>query len=243
MRALPAENWAYLQAAGTGATYRANLQAMEAVRIVPRMLRNVETRDLGVTLFDRRLPSPVLLAPIGVQSLAHADADLATARAAAARGVPMVFSNQASVTMERCAEAMGDCPRWLQLYWTRSDDLVRSLVQRAEACGCEAIVVTLDTTMLGWRPSDLDAGFLPFLRGRRPGAIHLRPGVPRDAGALAGGRSDGGRAAFSPPSIRTRRWTGTGCGASGHGRGCRCCSRVSSIRTTPHARPRRGGTG
>ena len=62
--------------------------------------------------------------------------------------------------------ALGDSPRWFQLYWSTSDELVESLVRRAEACGCEAIVVTLDTTLLGWRTHDLDLAYLPFLRGK-----------------------------------------------------------------------------
>ena len=164
--AMTAEAWGYLRSAGSGSTAKANRAALDAVRIVPRMLRDVGARNLEVELFGRRLPAPVLLAPIGVQDLAHPEGDLATARGAAARGVPMIFSNQASVAMETCAAAMGDAPRWFQLYWTRSDALCESLVRRAEACGCEAIVVTLDTTMLGWRPVDLGHGFLPFLTGQ-----------------------------------------------------------------------------
>ena len=164
--AMTAEAWGYLRSAGSGSTAKANRAALDAVRLVPRMLRDVGARNLEVELFGRRLPAPVLLAPIGVQDLAHPDGDLATARGAAARGVPMIFSNQASVAMETCAAAMGDAPRWFQLYWTRSDALCESLVRRAEACGCEAIVVTLDTTMLGWRPVDLGHGFLPFLTGQ-----------------------------------------------------------------------------
>lgn len=163
--AMSAEGFGYLQSAGSGVTERANRAALDAVRLVPRMLADVGRRDLSIALFGRRLPVPILLAPIGVQSLAHPEADLATARGAAARGVPMIFSNQASVAMEDCAVAMGDAPRWFQLYWTRSDALAESLVRRAEAAGCDAIVVTLDTTMLGWRPVDLDHGFLPFLKG------------------------------------------------------------------------------
>jgi lactate 2-monooxygenase len=68
--------------------------------------------------------------------------------------------------MEVCAAAMSDAPRWFQLYWSRSDHLVESFVRRAEACGSEAIVLTLDTTLLGWRTRDLDLAYLPFLRGR-----------------------------------------------------------------------------
>src|SRR5680860_1221412 len=78
----------------------------------------------------------------------------------------MIFSNQASKPMEACAAALGESPRWFQLYWSTSNDLVESFVRRAEACGCEAIVVTLDTTLLGWRPRDLDLAYLPFLRGK-----------------------------------------------------------------------------
>jgi lactate 2-monooxygenase len=68
--------------------------------------------------------------------------------------------------MEETARAMGDAPRWFQLYWSTSDELVESLVSRAERCGCSAIVLTLDTTMLGWRIRDLDLAYLPFLRGK-----------------------------------------------------------------------------
>src|SRR5690606_3110482 len=79
---------------------------------------------------------------------------------------PYVLSTQASVPIERVAAAMGAAPRWFQLYWSSNDDLVESLVQRAEASGAQAIVVTLDTHMLGWRPRDLDAAFLPFIHGQ-----------------------------------------------------------------------------
>lgn len=151
--------------AGTESTARANRAAFERHRIVPRVLRNVSKRDLSVTLFGRRHAVPLLLAPIGVLEMVHPEADLAVARAAAAEGVGYVFSNQASVPMEVCAGAMGATPRWFQLYWSSDEEFVRSLVTRAEKCGCEAIVVTLDTAVLGWRPRDLDLAYLPFLRG------------------------------------------------------------------------------
>jgi lactate 2-monooxygenase len=166
-KAMSAEAYAYV-AAGAGAerTVVANRAAFERLRIVPRMLRDASDRRLEVELFGQRLPAPLLLGPVGVLELAHRDADLAVARAAAAEGVPLVFSNQASRPMEECAEAMGAAPRWFQLYWSTSNDLVESLVARAEACGCAAIVVTLDTTLLGWRPRDLEPAYLPFLRGK-----------------------------------------------------------------------------
>ncbi len=166
-RAMSREAATYIAGpAGGGATLRANRAAFDRRRIVPRMLRDVEQRDTSTTLLGRALPAPVLLAPIGVLEMAHRDADLAVARAAAAHGVPMIFSNQASVAMEECAAAMGDAPHWFQLYWSKSDELVESFVHRAERCGCGAIVLTLDVTMLGWRPGDLDLAFLPFLHGK-----------------------------------------------------------------------------
>ena len=166
-RAMSAEAFAYV-AGGAGAeeTMRANRHAFEKWRIVPRVLRDVSLRSMSVDLFGRTLPTPLVLSPVGVLELAHPDADLAVARASASLGIPMVFSNQASVSMERCAAAMGAAPRWFQLYWSKDDELVESFARRAEACGCDAIVVTLDTTLLGWRPRDLDLGHLPFMRGQ-----------------------------------------------------------------------------
>lgn len=151
--------------AGAEATMRANRLAFDRAELSPRVLRDVSSRDLSIELLGRRHPSPILLAPIGVLEMVHRDADRAVARAAAREGVTFVFSNQASVSMEDCAAAMGEGPRWFQLYWSSDDEVVRSLVSRAEKAGAEAIVVTLDTTLLGWRPRDLDLGYLPFLRG------------------------------------------------------------------------------
>jgi lactate 2-monooxygenase len=166
-RAMSPQAFAYVAAgAGNESTKRANEASFGRWRIVPRMLRDVSRRDTSVELFGRRIAAPLMLSPVGVLEMAHRDADAAAARAAAAEGVPMIFSNQASVPMEACAEAMGPSPRWFQLYWSTSNELVESLVGRAEACGCEAIVVTLDTTMLGWRARDLAMGYLPFLRGK-----------------------------------------------------------------------------
>ena len=165
--AMSPEAFAYVAGgAGTESTVRENRAAFERWRIVPRMLRDVSARDTSVELFGARLPAPLLLSPVGVLEMAHPEADVGVASAAAESGVPFIFSSQASRPMEECAAAMGGSPRWYQLYWSKSDDLVRSFAQRAEACGCGAIVVTLDTTMLGWRTRDLDLGYLPFLRGK-----------------------------------------------------------------------------
>jgi lactate 2-monooxygenase len=152
--------------AGTEQTVRANREAFERWKIVPRMLRDVAERDTSVELFGQRLKSPFMLAPVGVLELVDDDADLAVARAARAEGVPMILSNQASTPMEAVARELGDTLHWFQLYWSTSNELVESLVARAEASGCSAIVVTLDTMIVGWRSRDLDIAFLPFLRGK-----------------------------------------------------------------------------
>ena len=116
-RAMSREAFAYTAGgAGSESTMRANRAAFDRWRIVPRVLRDVSMRDTSIELFSRRLPYPLLLSPIGVLELMHRDADLAVARAAASLGVPMVLSNQASIPMETCAAAMGDAPRWFQLY-------------------------------------------------------------------------------------------------------------------------------
>jgi isopentenyl diphosphate isomerase/L-lactate dehydrogenase-like FMN-dependent dehydrogenase len=157
---------AYVYAgAGTGSTMRANREAFERVRLVPRMLRDVADRDLSVKLLGRRLPAPLLLAPIGVHGIVHDEGEEATARAAAGVGLPLIVSSAATRTVEQIAEAGGDGPRWYQLYWPNDDDLAASLVGRAEAAGYEAIVVTVDTYIPGWKPRDLQQAWLPMLEG------------------------------------------------------------------------------
>lgn len=164
--ALSDEAWGYLAgAAGAERTLQANLDAFYELRIVPRMLTDVSKRDLSVNLLGATLPAPVLLAPIGVQSIVHEEGELAVARAAARTGVPFVLSTAASHSIEEVAEAAGDSPRWFQLYWPNDRELAASLVSRAKSAGYSAIVVTLDVPLLAWRPRDLQHGFLPFLKG------------------------------------------------------------------------------
>lgn len=169
-RSMSAEAWAYIAGgAGRGLTMKANEAAFERRHILPRMLRDVGVRDGSVTVLGRRWSSPFFACPIGVLEMVHPDGDRAVARAAAAVGVPLLLSNQASMPMEAVSAASAAVDpaaiRWFQLYWSKSNELVESFVQRAEASGCQAIVVTLDTTMLGWRTADLNLGWLPFLRG------------------------------------------------------------------------------
>ncbi|MEU7481890.1 lactate 2-monooxygenase [Lentzea sp. NPDC042327] len=161
----PGPFWYVAGGAGSGATVRANREAFDRVRIVPRMLTDATERHLGVTVLGTELPAPVMLAPVGVQSILHPDGELATARAAAELGVPMVLSTASSHTIEEVAEASGAGPRWYQLYWPNDQDVCASLLERAKKAGYTALVVTLDTWTLAWRPHDLDQAYLPFLRG------------------------------------------------------------------------------
>jgi lactate 2-monooxygenase len=151
--------------AGRGSSARANREAFERWRIVPRMLRGVAQRDLSTVVLGTPMPAPVVLAPVGVQTIVHPDGELASARAASALGLTFTHSTAAAHTIEEVAEACGDGHRWYQLYWPSEPEVAGSLVGRAEAAGYSALVVTLDTFTLGWRPTDLDAAYLPFLQG------------------------------------------------------------------------------
>lgn len=151
--------------AGSERTMAANLAAFDRWRLLPRMFRAVESRDLSTTVCGTAMPAPVLLAPVGVLGIVHPEAERAVARAAAGLGLPMVLSCAASTTIEDVRTELGDAPGWFQLYWPNDRGVARSLVQRAEAAGYGAVVVTLDTWQLGWRPRDLATGYLPFLTG------------------------------------------------------------------------------
>jgi L-lactate dehydrogenase (cytochrome) len=153
--------------AGAEDTMRANREAFDRWRIVPRMLRGIPAeRDLSTELLGTPMPAPVLLAPVGVLEIVHADAERAVARAAKEVGLPMVLSTAASTAMEDVQTELAGSPGWYQLYWPSDRSVAESLVARAEAAGYRALVVTLDTWQLGWRPRDLDTAYLPFLEGK-----------------------------------------------------------------------------
>ncbi|GAA2118425.1 lactate 2-monooxygenase [Kitasatospora saccharophila] len=166
--ALTPELWSYVAGgAGDEHTQRANAAAFERWGLVPRMLVGAKERDLRVELFGLELASPLFLAPVGVVGLCAPDGhgDLATARAAARTGVPMVASTLSVDPMEAVAAELGGTPGFFQLYTPTDRALAESLVHRAEAAGFKAIVVTLDTWVTGWRPRDLGSGSFPQLRG------------------------------------------------------------------------------
>ncbi|KIA75393.1 FMN dependent dehydrogenase [Aspergillus ustus] len=123
------------------------------------------TVDISTTLFGQTYPSPILMAPIGVQSLAHPDKEPGLAEVCSAVDVPYIMSSAANSSFEDVAAARGSGKTWYQLYWPKDNDITVSLLDRARQNGFEALAVTLDTWSLAWRPADLDNGFLPFLAG------------------------------------------------------------------------------
>jgi lactate 2-monooxygenase len=151
--------------AGSEATMDANRRAFDRWQIVPRMLRDVSERDLSTSVAGTALSAPLMLAPIGVQKVVHPDGELASARAAAALGLPIIASTASHFTLEEIAAAAGEGPRWFQLYWPNDRELLESFVGRAEAAGYGAIVLTVDTFIPGWKPRDLQQAWLPFLQG------------------------------------------------------------------------------
>ncbi|MEO7598825.1 MAG: alpha-hydroxy-acid oxidizing protein [Opitutus sp.] len=164
--ALPPEAFAYTGGAGQEETVAANRADFARWRIVPRMFTDISTRSLATTIHGQASVAPLIVAPIGLHELYHAEGELPAARASAARGIPFALSCQSSRTIEDVAAVMGDAPRFFQLYWSSNRELTCSFIHRAEASGFSALVVTLDTRLLGWRPRDLDLGHNPFLLGK-----------------------------------------------------------------------------
>ena len=158
--------WYIAGAAGAGDTMRANRQAFERVKLRQRVLNDVSQRDISTEIFGTKIPAPFLLAPIGVQGIMHAEGERIPARVAAATGIPFILSTVSSITIEEIAALMGSAPRWFQLYPARSREVASSMLSRVEKSGYSAIVVTLDTAVLGWREQDLRLGYLPFLEGK-----------------------------------------------------------------------------
>ncbi|KAI9566201.1 FMN-dependent alpha-hydroxy acid dehydrogenase [Boletus coccyginus] len=152
--------------AGTWLTDAANKKALESWKIVPRMLVDATNRSLETTIFGVKYPTPLFVAPVGVQGILHPDGEIATARAAGNVGVPYIMSTAATRSIEDVAAANGQSAhRWYQLYWPRTSEVIVSLLKRAKASGFTALVITLDTMTIGWRPHDLDTAYLPFLYG------------------------------------------------------------------------------
>ncbi|OAQ90924.1 FMN dependent dehydrogenase [Purpureocillium lilacinum] len=165
-KAMPTKGFDYIKGgAGESATMDANRLAFRQWKIIPRVLRPTNPRDLSVELFGHKYDTPVLMAPIGVQSLYHEDKEIGTANACANLRVPFTLSTAASTSIEELVKASPDGPKWFQLYWPLDEEITASILGRAKANGYKALVVTLDTWTLGWRPWDLDTANVPFIVG------------------------------------------------------------------------------
>ncbi|MDX1622332.1 MAG: alpha-hydroxy-acid oxidizing protein, partial [Nitriliruptorales bacterium] len=158
--------WYVAGAAGLDATLRANRRAFDRWEIWPRTMIDVSERYTATSLLGTELPAPVMLAPVGVLSIVHERGEVEVAEGASSVGVPIVLSTASSHTIEDVADAMGEVPRWYQLYWPSDRELAKSFLHRAEEAGYDAIVVTVDTKLIGWRPEDLRTAYLPFLQGQ-----------------------------------------------------------------------------
>jgi lactate 2-monooxygenase len=165
---LPSFVYSYV-AGGCGdeRTQRANVDAFSQYAIVPRMLVGATERDLSVSLFDMKLPTPLFMCPIGVIGLCAQDfhGDIQVAKASAQACVPMVASTLTQDRMEDVVPHAEGTPGLFQLYTPTDKDLAASFLTRAERAGYRAVVVTLDTWTTGWRPRDLNTGNFPQLRG------------------------------------------------------------------------------
>jgi lactate 2-monooxygenase len=149
-------------------TQDSNSSAFHHWGMVPRMMVDCASRDLSIELFGHRFPTPLFMAPIGLNGDAtqDKDGDLAAARASAQTGIPFCASTLANHPLEEVKAACGDTPAFFQLYTPKHRGLAESLIRRAEEAGYSALVVTLDTWVTGWRPRDLNASNFPQLRGR-----------------------------------------------------------------------------
>lgn len=141
--------------AGGEQTLRNNRAAFEKYSIIPRFLNNVSNIDTSIELFGKTYPTPLLFAPVGMNKMAHEDGELAVVRAADDLEIPYIQSTVSSYALEDVAQAAPHATKWFQLYWSTNEEIAYSMASRAEAAGFEAIVLTVDTVMLGWREEDV----------------------------------------------------------------------------------------
>tara|TARA_A100001037_G_scaffold304753_1_gene342602 strand:+ start:1039 stop:2259 length:1221 start_codon:yes stop_codon:yes gene_type:complete len=145
--------------AGEEQTMASNRRELDRYEIVPRVLRDVSEINMGVELFGKQLPTPLVLAPIGSQRMYHEDGELGTARAAKKQNVPMTLSTWSSTPLELVAEVMADVPKFFQLYWMNEWEVTESFASRAESAGYDAIFITLDGQRGPWQPRSMETNY------------------------------------------------------------------------------------
>lgn len=145
-------------------TLQKNNSTFHKYNMIPRLLRDVSKIDMSINLFGKQLPTPLILAPVGVLKMVNEMGDLAVVKAAETFNLPFIQSTVSSFSIEEVSQASSN-PKWFQLYWSKNLDVTFNMVNRAEQAGYEAIVLTIDTVTLGWRESDLHHGFSPLANG------------------------------------------------------------------------------
>jgi isopentenyl diphosphate isomerase/L-lactate dehydrogenase-like FMN-dependent dehydrogenase len=153
--------------AGQGETSQKNREAFKKWSIVPsRLVKTEQLPSLSTKVLGTEHPWPIAVAPVGVQRIFNPEGEVASAKAAEREGIPYIMSTASSTSIEDVAKANGDGTRFFQLYWPLNEhnDITISILSRAKTWGFSALFVTLDTYILGWRPSDMDNGYNPFLR-------------------------------------------------------------------------------
>ncbi|MEK5484978.1 alpha-hydroxy acid oxidase [Lysinibacillus sp. FSL M8-0355] len=151
--------------AGGEQTLRNNRAAFEKYSIVPRFLKDVSNVQTSINLFGKTYPTPLLFAPVGMNGMVHDEGELAVVRAAEHLNMPYIQSTVSTYALEEVAQAAPSATKWFQLYWSTNEEIAFSMVARAEAAGFEAIVLTVDTVMLGWREEDVRNQFSPLKLG------------------------------------------------------------------------------
>ncbi|MEK3974969.1 MULTISPECIES: alpha-hydroxy-acid oxidizing protein [unclassified Psychrobacillus] len=161
--------------AGGEETYNKNISSFSKYSIVPRFLTDVSSLNTEVTILGHTYPHPLFIAPVGVNKIAHEDGEIAVAKAAAKFNFPYIQSTVSSYSIEEIAAATPGSSKWFQLYWSSNKEIAFSMARRAEAAGYEAIVLTVDTVMLGWREEDIRNQFSPLKRGYGQGNYATDP--------------------------------------------------------------------
>ncbi|WCH48247.1 alpha-hydroxy acid oxidase [Lysinibacillus sp. OF-1] len=151
--------------AGGEQTLRNNRAAFEKYSIVPRFLKDVSNVQTSINFFGKTYPTPLLFAPVGMNGMVHDEGELAVVRAAEHLNMPYIQSTVSTYALEEVAQAAPSATKWFQLYWSTNEEIAFSMVARAEAAGFEAIVLTVDTVMLGWREEDVRNQFSPLKLG------------------------------------------------------------------------------
>lgn len=163
---LPAGPYGYIRSgAGGEQSLRNNRKAFTKYSIIPRFLTDVSEPDTSIELFGKKHPTPFLFAPVGMNQMAHEQGELAVVRAAEKLGMPYIQSTVSSYSLEEVADTAPAHTKWFQLYWSTNEEIAYSMAARAENAGFEAIVLTVDTVMLGWREEDVRNQFSPLKLG------------------------------------------------------------------------------